>query len=490
LSAPAFTWHPIEDLPLDHVAWASQELPTLAQVWAEQKGSLGGSGALEAFLQRLTRRWAIETGVIENVYSLDRGTTQVLIEHGIKASLIPHDATNKDTSVVASIISDQKAAIDWLFDFVKGHRRLSVSYIKELHALLTRHQDACDGVDSLGRRVQVRLERGIFKRLPNNPTRENGSIHEYCPPSQVDAEMERLVALHHLHEELRVPAEVEAAWLHHRFAQIHPFQDGNGRIARALATLVLIRVSWFPIVVSRDDQAKYIRNLEIADSGNLRPLVEYFALLEKREFLSALSIARDVQEELRIEQAIAAAKEALVGRRSAQLAAWSGVEKTARRLQETVEAECDVLAKDLRTELGSISEQYKFSVLSEPHGGGSSHYYSNQIVATAKTLGYFANTGVYRAWVRLALRAEGQGMILFSFHAVGSEFRGVMAVSACFFRRHETEGGQVEVADFTPLCEEPFQMNYLETEAKALERFRPWLERCLARGLEVWRAGF
>ena len=42
------------------------------------------------------------------------------------------------------------------------------------------------------------------------------------------------------HQGCGVPLEVEAAWLHHRFTQIHPFEDGNGRVARALASLVFI----------------------------------------------------------------------------------------------------------------------------------------------------------------------------------------------------------------------------------------------------------
>ena len=104
-------------------------------------------------------------------------------------------------------------------------------------------------------------------------------------------------------------------------------------------------------------------------------------------------------------------------------------------------------------------------------------------------ISYFANTASYRAWVRLALKTDGSATILFSFHAVGFEFRGVLAVSATFFRRHETEDGQAEAVDLTPLCEEPFQLNYLEPESSARGRFRPWLDRCLARGLEVWRGG-
>jgi hypothetical protein len=71
----------------------------------------------------------------------------------------------------------------------------------------------------------------------------------------------------------------------------------------------------------------------------------------------------------------------------------------------------------------------------------------------------------------------------------GREFRGVLAVSACLFRREETEAGDREVADVTPLSSEIFQINYREAKEDAEARFRDWLEEILAKGLEVWRAG-
>ena len=120
--------------------------------------------------------------------------------------------------------------------------------------------------------------RGDYKKLPNNPLRPDGTIHEYCPPEHVAAEMERLIEMHHSHA---APPEVEAAWLHHRFTQIHPFQDGKGRIARALATLVFVRAGWFPLVVRNDGREGYLSALEAADAGDLTGLVKYFANLQK-----------------------------------------------------------------------------------------------------------------------------------------------------------------------------------------------------------------
>ncbi|MEX0696945.1 MAG: hypothetical protein WD099_05330, partial [Dongiaceae bacterium] len=188
--AQTLKWQHIEDLPHDWVSLASPELASLTPIWREQSDKLRGTGALQEFTERLHRRWAIETGVIEGLYTLDRGITQLLIEHGIEAALVPHGATDRPPEEVVRILQDQKEVVDGLFDFVKGERSLSESYIKELHAALTRNQRDVEAVDAANRLVKVPLERGKYKTRPNNPTRGNGTVHEYCPPEHVASEME------------------------------------------------------------------------------------------------------------------------------------------------------------------------------------------------------------------------------------------------------------------------------------------------------------
>ena len=48
-----------------------------------------------------------------------------------------------------------------------------------------------------------------------------------------------------------------AAFLHHRFVEIHPFIDGNGRVARLLTNLYLIGRNYPVIVVKKEDRKKY-----------------------------------------------------------------------------------------------------------------------------------------------------------------------------------------------------------------------------------------
>lgn len=287
-------WRPIEDLPADWQDLADAGLRRLADGWREKREGPGAEAAIAEFNERLKREWAIETGLIERVYTLTRGITEVLIEHGLREELIPSSATDRDPALVLDMLRDHADAVDGLFDFVKRERELSTSYVKELHSVLLAHQETASARDIFGRRVEMPLVKGDYKKRPNNPVRPDGLVHEYCPPEQVASEMDRLLAMHREHEEMGVPPEVEAAWLHHRFAQIHPFQDGNGRVARALATLVMIRAGWFPLVVTDAGRADYIDALEAGDAGDLQPLARLFSGIQRRVFEGAINVARGV----------------------------------------------------------------------------------------------------------------------------------------------------------------------------------------------------
>src|SRR5207245_10827063 len=65
-------------------ALTDRELEPLKRVWAAHKRELKAGGALEQFEKRLRREWAIETGIIEKVYSLDRDrkSTRLNSSHG------------------------------------------------------------------------------------------------------------------------------------------------------------------------------------------------------------------------------------------------------------------------------------------------------------------------------------------------------------------------------------------------------------------------
>ena len=86
-------WKEIADLPIDLDLFRDRELESLYQVWAKQKETIDPQ-SISVFNEQFAREWAIETGIIENVYTLERGITTALIERGIDAAYIPHGASN------------------------------------------------------------------------------------------------------------------------------------------------------------------------------------------------------------------------------------------------------------------------------------------------------------------------------------------------------------------------------------------------------------
>ena len=106
-------------------------------------------------------------------------------------------------------------------------------------------------------------------------SRADGTVHEYCPPEHTASEMERLIAMHRGHgRDGAIPAPVEAAWLRHRFVQIHPFEDGNGRTARLLMSYVFARRAEPTPVITAMEKPRYFDALQEADRGALRTSVQ------------------------------------------------------------------------------------------------------------------------------------------------------------------------------------------------------------------------
>jgi Fic family protein len=465
-------WEPITDLPDDWSSLTDGELGPLLQFWRDQRADLEQSGALAEFSKKLAREWSIETGQIEGVYDLDRGITQTLIERGIDADLIGNHPGQKPPEQIAAIIQDHADVLEGLFQFIKGDRPISKSYVHELHAALLRHQDTSMMVDQFGNIFESKLLKGKYKDRPNNPKKSDGSMHQYCPPEQADSEMERLLALHTEHEKKRIPVEVEAAWLHHRFTQIHPYQDGNGRVARSLASLLFIKVGWFPIVVTRDHRPPYIDALEQADSGDLRSLISFFVDVQKRTLFLATQAVADAAQYTSIDEAIAAAKRILVeSGMTKEPRVWRRAKDTATRLMDIAAERFEQITESLAREVGSNRPDFEFTTTEGPFFGLSGY------------LTYTPNTLEYETVSGIKISGHVVTRIEVNAHAMGSKFRGLIGIVVVY-------GGEPTLSNSAAkqiASKETFQVNYAESQESAERRFRPWLEESLVNALTLWR---
>jgi fido (protein-threonine AMPylation protein) len=256
--------------------WQDSELAAIAAMLADLKRDTPKQAAHA--IRRVSRDWAIETGNVEDLYYLKRGVTETLLTDGIRPDRIPQGLS----ADALQLIEDQEGVVDWLFEYVKGEYTFSRTLIREIHAMLVRHQPFYQAHTAVGV-VDKPLLGGELKTDPNSVMTTDGERHEYCPVEHTSAELDRLVALYLQYEESRVAPEIVAAWLHHRFTQIHPFPDGNGRVARALASLTLIRAGAFPLLVRRDDGPRYWAVLQGADQGKFRPFLEFVRMTQRRE---------------------------------------------------------------------------------------------------------------------------------------------------------------------------------------------------------------
>ena len=295
---PEAIWRPIEDLPPEAERWGSAHYRECADRWRDLRDRLRDPAVdrtlLDIWLRERNRAFAIETGQIEGLYTLRRGVTEQLIAEGFANVRAVHAVEpGLSDETLKGLLQDQHDAVELVFDPASGRRPVSHHTMKSWHQLLTRHQEYAPGVRE-GRRVGIPLLRGDYKAHPNNPRRPDGVVHEYCPPVQTSSEMDRLLEMHHAHRDRALPTEVEAAWLHHRFVRIHPFQDGNGRMARLLMAYVFARNGECPPIISLDRRDEYIRNLERADEGNLRPFIEFLAVLATANTIEAIGTADDV----------------------------------------------------------------------------------------------------------------------------------------------------------------------------------------------------
>lgn len=177
---------------------------------------------------------------------------------------------------------DHLEAVGFIRALAKGAPPIAEFEVRSLHALVMRRSDP-DGA-------------GRYATAGRYVVTEDGR-HAFPSPAHIPALMAdfgRWLGA--------APATPEAAFAaHRRLVDIHPFNDGNGRTARLLMNLLLLRGGYPPIAVRPEDRLAYIRALQDAQAG--RGDAAFTALLEARldatldEYLQAIRDATPSSDE-------------------------------------------------------------------------------------------------------------------------------------------------------------------------------------------------
>ncbi|MFH0902984.1 MAG: Fic family protein [Pseudomonadota bacterium] len=221
----------------------------------------------QSIQQNLRIQWTYDSNAIEGS-TLSRGETAFFLQEGLTVEGKPLkdylDARN------------HAEAIDALHEIVEDRRPISEGLIRELNALLLSGVTHTQAVNEFGQKVRKPASPGQYKTRPNHVRKLDGSLHFYAEPLQVPGEMERLVKWVEVNINTQHPA-VTGAVAHYNMVRIHPFDDGNGRGARLLMNLILMKRGYPPAIVRMEQRRRYLQTLDQADKGDLAPFTEFIA---------------------------------------------------------------------------------------------------------------------------------------------------------------------------------------------------------------------
>ncbi len=200
----------------------------------------------EGLMKQIVAVWTHDSTAIEgNTLTLDE-TSQVL-ELGLTISGKPL----KDHQEVYG----HARAIDLIRRF-DSEPELDEAALFDLHRAVM-HDGAVDAMNPIGE----------WKRDYNGVTgvvRGKMKYFEYSPLADVPALMRAWLKEFNTlrNRDLSKDEAIDAyAWAHLAFVRIHPFFDGNGRMARLLANLPVLGAGWPPILLSVENRARYIEIL-------------------------------------------------------------------------------------------------------------------------------------------------------------------------------------------------------------------------------------
>jgi hypothetical protein len=246
-------------------AWLSIAVNDTADVEGSQAASDDDwdESVAEEVHNILLRAAAFETGAVENMYQASPGATMSVAEEkqGWEIAL---DAAGAGAR---RAFDDQYAAYLAVYSHAKNPTYpIGTSLLSQLHAL------ACENQQTLmdGRAFM----HGQFKSTNNYTQDRFGRLKAYCPFELVESELLYGFDLYKELVELNSPL-VNSAYLHWMITHVHPYQDGNGRVARILASAPVLAAHGVPIMVFADQKQTYFQALDQGDSGNFGAIVDY-----------------------------------------------------------------------------------------------------------------------------------------------------------------------------------------------------------------------
>lgn len=243
---------------------------------------------------RLSRRFTVDFNYNSNHIegnTLTYGQTELLLLFGkVIGEAEVRDVHEMTASNVGLKMMGEEAAMKEM--------PLSQHFIRILHKTLLREDYTVYRNLPGGQQTSYVIHAGQYKTRPNSVITRYGDRFDYASPEETPSLMTDLVDWYNEKEKLGKLSPVElAALFHYRYIRIHPFEDGNGRIARLMVNFILSRHNYPMIVVRSRKKQEYLEALHQADMyvgpvpsegahaelKDIKPFMKYFTELVMTE---------------------------------------------------------------------------------------------------------------------------------------------------------------------------------------------------------------
>jgi Fic family protein len=238
------------------------------------------------------RTAAFDTGAIEGLYPTDRGLTFTV---ATQTATWEQEVVERDERAL-ELFRAQLEAFELVLDLAtEKFPKITQSLIRRIHEVVTGPQETYFVITPVGPQEQA-LPKGTYKKKPNHVQAADGEIHAYAPVDQTQTEMQRLLDELDSDEFKSAHPITQASYVHYALVAIHPFADGNGRVARAVASAYTYRAASVPLLVLAHHRDLYFAALAKADNGDTGSFIDFISRVSR----DALEM---VTEQLKLAQA-------------------------------------------------------------------------------------------------------------------------------------------------------------------------------------------
>jgi Fic family protein len=219
-----------------------------------------------SIVRKLNQQFALELTYNSNAIegnTLSLQETEIVLNSGVT---IGGKTVNEHLEAI-----NHKEGISLIEKIINQKTELSEDVIKDIHRIILK------GIDD--------LEAGCYRRTN---VRIVGA--RMIPPQAIKLKklMDELLVWYYENIN-QLPIPELAAQFHYRFVCVHPFIDGNGRVARLLMNLILMRNGFPPTVILKVDRKKYYRVLNEGNLGNLNPFIDFVGRAIERSLIIYLN---------------------------------------------------------------------------------------------------------------------------------------------------------------------------------------------------------